>query len=98
MLFNNQHLDRWAFDVELMYLARQLQLPVVEVPVTWSEVEGSKLNVLRDGIRMAIDMAIARTLYVTGVRGPPSPSRPTPPPPLPSSTSSPLPPRTQPEL
>lgn len=63
-----QHLDRWAFDVELMYLATQLQLPVVEVPVTWSEVEGSKLDVVRDGIKMAIDMAWARVCYVTGVR------------------------------
>lgn len=67
LLFNNQHLDRWCFDVELMYLARQLQLPVAEVPVTWSEVEGSKLNVIRDGIKMAIDMAIARGLYITGI-------------------------------
>ncbi len=50
-----------------MYLARQLQLPVAEVPVTWSEVEGSKLNVIRDGIKMAIDMAIARGLYITGI-------------------------------
>ncbi len=67
-LFNNQHLDRWAFDVELMYLAKQLQLPVIEVPVTWSEVDGSKLSMVRDGIKMAIDMLIARVLYVTGVR------------------------------
>lgn len=72
LLFNNQHLDRWAFDVELMYLAKQLQLPVVEVPVTWSEVDGSKLSMVRDGIRMAIDMLIARVLYVTGVQIPAS--------------------------
>jgi hypothetical protein len=53
-----------------MYLAKQLQLPVVEVPVTWSEVDGSKLSMVRDGIRMAIDMLIARVLYVTGVQIP----------------------------
>lgn len=67
-LFFNQHLDGWAFDVELMYLAKQLQLPVVEVPVTWSEVDGSKISMVRGGINMAIDMIRARVLYVTGVR------------------------------
>ena len=30
-----QHIDRWAFDVELLYLAARKAIPMVEVPVTW---------------------------------------------------------------
>ena len=66
-LFVNQHVDRWCFDVELMYLAKQLRLPVAEVPVTWSEVDGSHVDVIRDGIGMLYDMAVSRLMYITGV-------------------------------
>ncbi|KAG1656832.1 hypothetical protein FOA52_006287, partial [Chlamydomonas sp. UWO 241] len=35
-LFGNQRLQRWCFDVELLYLAEQLDIPVAEVPVHWT--------------------------------------------------------------
>ncbi len=41
LLFFNQHVERWAFDVDLLYLARQLSVEVCEVPVTWHEVDGT---------------------------------------------------------
>lgn len=30
-LFSNLHLERWAFDIELIYLAETLQIPMTEV-------------------------------------------------------------------
>lgn len=39
-MVSNQRLERWCFDVELIYLAQQLQIPVEEVQVHWTEVPG----------------------------------------------------------
>eukprot|EP00955_Chlamydomonas_euryale_P117234 366462-Chlamydomonas_euryale.AAC.19 len=44
LLFGNQRLQRWCFDVELLYLAEQLDVPVAEVPVSWTEMPGSKIR------------------------------------------------------
>jgi hypothetical protein len=37
------HLYR-AFDVELLYIAQQLKMPVGEVAVNWKEIEGAYLS------------------------------------------------------
>ena len=40
LLYKNQRIKRWCFDVELIYLAQQLRIPIAEVPVDWREVPG----------------------------------------------------------
>lgn len=57
------HLERWAFDVEMLFIAQSLDLDILEVEVQWHEVEGSKLNVLRDSIQMARDILCLRLAY-----------------------------------
>ncbi len=42
----------WAFDVGLLLLLHRARRSVTEVPVSWSEEEGSKFNVIRDAPRM----------------------------------------------
>jgi dolichyl-phosphate beta-glucosyltransferase len=44
-IFSRQRLDGFAFDVEALVIARQLGLPVVEVPVRWNNVPGSRVSV-----------------------------------------------------
>ena len=39
-LYKNQRIKRWCFDVELIYLAQELHIPVREVDVEWREVPG----------------------------------------------------------
>jgi len=34
------HLERWAFDVEIFMIANHYLIPVAEVPVSWTEIEG----------------------------------------------------------
>ena len=51
-LFPLQRIERWAFDPELLYLAKRFRLSVQEVPVEWSHREGTRIHPLRDGIRM----------------------------------------------
>lgn len=51
-LFPLQRIERWGFDPELLYLAKRLHMRVEEVPVAWAHREGTRINPLRDGIRM----------------------------------------------
>ena len=40
LLYSNQRLQRWCFDVELLFLAQLLKIPIVETSVTWMEIPG----------------------------------------------------------
>ena len=53
-LFSSCAEKGWAFDVELLYLAQLHGFKITEVPVNWHEVEGSKVNPLKDSIKMFI--------------------------------------------
>ena len=65
-IFPAQHLTTWIFDVELLLLAKQLGIPVAEVPVEWHEVAGSKLNVVVDSLQMLRDLLVLRGNQVFG--------------------------------
>jgi dolichyl-phosphate beta-glucosyltransferase len=56
VLFSLQQIEGWGFDPELLFLARRFDLKVVEVPVAWAHREGTRLNPVRDGIRMLGEM------------------------------------------
>lgn len=61
------HCEGWIFDVEMLMLAELAGIPVVEVPVGWKEVKGSKLNVLWDSLGMAYGLALLRVAWGLGV-------------------------------
>jgi glycosyltransferase involved in cell wall biosynthesis len=39
-----QRLERFGFDVEILYIARKLGLEVLEIPVRWDDVAGTKVS------------------------------------------------------
>lgn len=43
-IFSHQKIHRWAFDAEILYLARKYNLNIREVPVTWRHNTGSKVR------------------------------------------------------
>lgn len=59
-IFPKQTADRWSFDVEILLIARKIGLNAAEVSVNWTNVPGSKVNLLTDSIKMARDMFIFR--------------------------------------
>ncbi|KAF9560097.1 glycosyltransferase family 2 protein [Agrocybe pediades] len=65
-IFPAQHLPTWIFDVELLLLAKQLSIPVSEVPIEWHEVAGSKLNVVTASVQMLRDLLIVRANHILG--------------------------------
>jgi dolichyl-phosphate beta-glucosyltransferase len=50
----------FAFDVELLYLAQHAGLRLREIPVRWNHHEGSKVQFLRDSIRMLREVTTLR--------------------------------------
>lgn len=58
-LFEPAQVERWAFDVEILYLARD-RFRVVEVPVAWRHVEGSRVAVASAGARALLDLVAIR--------------------------------------
>lgn len=50
----------FAFDVELCLLCRAFGVGVVEFPVDWTDVPGSKVRLLRDSQRMALEVVRIR--------------------------------------
>jgi|SRR5580700_2605561 dolichyl-phosphate beta-glucosyltransferase len=60
IVFTRQRVERWGFDPELLFLARKFKLKTVEVPVEWAHDHRSKINPLRDGIRMGLDVLEVR--------------------------------------
>lgn len=59
--------EGWIFDVEMLMLAERAGIPMVEVPIGWHEVKGSKLNVVWDSIGMAWSLAVLRAAWLMGV-------------------------------
>ena len=59
-IFRYQTLTGWAFDVELLYIARLHHYRIVEIPIDWYFNADSKISVLRDSARMFLDLLLIR--------------------------------------
>jgi dolichyl-phosphate beta-glucosyltransferase len=64
-IFPRQLEDGFSFDVEDLVIARMLGLRSIEVPVEWSNVEGTKVS-LSQGIKSFADLVRIRSRAVRG--------------------------------
>ena len=55
-IFTVQKIDGWAFDVEILHIARRRGYRIVEVPIHWYYGEGSRVSPIRDSINMLIEV------------------------------------------
>ena len=60
IIFEQQRIERFGFDPELLYLARHHGLKSVEIPVRWSHSPATKINMMRDSIQMFLDVFTIR--------------------------------------
>jgi dolichyl-phosphate beta-glucosyltransferase len=60
IIFEQQRIERFGFDPELLYLARHHGLKSVEIPVRWSHSPATKINMMRDSIQMFVDVLTTR--------------------------------------
>lgn len=69
-LFETMVVDRFAFDVEFLFLCRRFGLSVAEIPVVWRNAPGSKVSVFRDPANMLFDVARVRWRFRRGLYAP----------------------------
>jgi dolichyl-phosphate beta-glucosyltransferase len=53
--FGQQKIERFAFDVELLWIAKKMRFRVVEVPVRWRHIDDSRVHPILDSMQMAKD-------------------------------------------
>ena len=75
-IFSRQKTPGFAFDVEILYIARRLSLTIAEIPVNWVAQAGSKVNLVTDSIKMLWDISHIRWLHrkFQAVTVPPAPA------------------------
>lgn len=56
-IIRRTHTSGWAFDVEMLYIARRMGINIVEIGVPWVHDEDSRVRPLRDGLSMAWEIA-----------------------------------------
>ena len=59
--------DRFGFDVELLYLTHRAGLRLREVPVRWDHNEGSKISFVNDSFKMLSEVGLIRQQARRGV-------------------------------
>lgn len=49
-IISKQNINRWAFDVEYLYIAYVNGINIKEIPVKWSNDRDSRVNIIKDSI------------------------------------------------
>lgn len=70
LIFPYLHTEGWIFDVEILILAIKKNIPIKEIPISWHEVGGSKMDLKIDSLMMAKDLVIIRLAYMLGIYKP----------------------------
>ena len=72
ILFEQQRVDGFGFDPEILFLARRHGLKIVEIPVRWAHHPASKVKFMTDGLHMLGDLWTIRRNAWRGLYPPPS--------------------------
>ncbi len=60
-IFGRQVIDGFGFDVEVLYIARKLGMPITEVPINWYYSPSSRVDPIKDTLRMINDVLQVRS-------------------------------------
>jgi dolichyl-phosphate beta-glucosyltransferase len=65
-LFQNQTINNWSFDIELLFIARKRRYRITELPIPWYFNPDTKLNPFMDAFQMAVDIF---NIHLNALRG-----------------------------
>jgi len=65
-LFEDARIDGFAYDMEILHLARRREIPIAEVPVLWFHSPESKVSVWRDALPTLWDLLRIRWIHRAG--------------------------------
>jgi len=66
IIFEQQRIEGFGFDPELLYLARHHGLRAIEIPVRWGHSPATKVNMLGDSLKMFADIFTIRWNAMSG--------------------------------
>jgi len=66
IVFEQQRIEGFGFDPEILFLARRHRLRSAEVPVRWAHDEATRVHMLRDSLRMFTDLLVIRWNALAG--------------------------------
>jgi len=66
LLFRRQRTWRWGFDMEIIAMAHQFGIEVLEVGVIWRDVGGSRLRPIRDAFRTLTELIAIKLNFWLG--------------------------------
>jgi dolichyl-phosphate beta-glucosyltransferase len=66
IVFDQQRIERFGFDPEILFLARRHGLRTAEVPVRWAHDPATKVHMIRDSLLMFADLIHIRWNWLTG--------------------------------
>jgi dolichyl-phosphate beta-glucosyltransferase len=67
IIFEQQRIEGFGFDPEILFLAKRHGLRVAEIPVRWSHDSATKVHVIADGIRMFFELLVIRWNALRGL-------------------------------
>jgi dolichyl-phosphate beta-glucosyltransferase len=59
-----QTIDGFCFDVEQLVIAKKLGYSIKEVPISWHNDERSKIKIVKDSVRMFLDLVRIKLKYL----------------------------------
>lgn len=65
-VFPLQTMAGWAFDVEVLFIARRKGYRIVDIPIPWYFNADSRVRLIRDSFRMFFDLL---TIHLNAIRG-----------------------------
>jgi dolichyl-phosphate beta-glucosyltransferase len=66
IVFEQQRIERFGFDPEILFLAKRHGLRTAEIAVRWAHDPATKVHMLRDSLMMFFDLAIIRWNWMVG--------------------------------
>ena len=66
IVFEQQRIERFGFDPEILFLAKRHGLKVVEIPVRWAHDPHTRVRMLRDSLRMFGEVVSIRWHWLRG--------------------------------
>jgi len=66
-IFGLQTVKNWSFDIELLFIARRRGYRIREIPIPWYFNEDTKLQPIRDALKMVVDILVIRRNAQTGM-------------------------------
>lgn len=67
IVFEQQRVERFGFDPEILFLAKRHGLRVAEIPVRWAHDPATKVHVIADGLSMILSLLVIRWNAMRGL-------------------------------